>query len=681
MKPSPIFAGLNVETAYASPGDLNFLPDTWPPNPDFPICLAADGLVTARYGDDEWDLSPWAGHIMKLNFGKSKRKNSGYINPENSAIFKLVVAFWLFGPKPCKEIRTLKNQYENIKQVFLHCTKNGIKATELYKYPKVIESLSTSLWPSLSNRLTILLHNLWDNRGAAGFYILDASGIAKLQAFIPAHEKSQTAYIPPRIWLYQINRLKTFLDEFTFHQDSLLACAEYCLEAYAHNAGGLEAACSTQLPRNLKPFSSDPNRTNRSSKLNRLGDFSLTAEKFGILELLEKWCGDIRHLSVASLSQYFSMATRIGKAYILNFTLMRIDEAFSLRSDCLKIERDKITNEDIYLLKGGTTKTVDDDEAYWITAPSSEIAVKVMALVSRFRTKCASYNRNINLSTEDIANPYLEVRPYEPWRRQARHDTNLEIRANEIPYNTFTDRHPTLFDEKELRIQESDLAGALLVTPTLDPAKFKLGSPWPLAWHQLRRTGAVNMSASGMVGDASIQYQLKHASRSMTRYYGSGFYHLEAGLNQEARAEYVRTMYEMIARNFLSFTSPDFVSPHGSKRKEQIVNFISSNDHKKLVNAAKSGSIVYREILLGACANTNPCPYGGIDYVGRCGGGDGSPACLDLLIDKTKKPTILKLKSILLKRLKEADKDTPLYESIKFQLAATENTLNVIQAS
>ena len=683
MTPSALFAGLNIGTAYSSPGDPNFIPDAWPPTPEFPICLTPDGTVIARFGHDEWDLSPWAGHILKLNFGKSKRKNSGHVDPENSQIHKLVIAFWLFGPNPCREIRTLANQYENIKQVFRHCTSNGIVASDLHKFPKVIESLGRALWPSQSDRLVVLLHDLWDNREAAGFYILDAAGIAMLRSFIPSHEKSQTAYIPPRIWLYQIKRLRVFLDEFIEHQEALMACAEYCLQAYATNSGSLQTACSTQLSDASKPFGSKlyTQRHGNRFKVIRLGEFAVTAETFGIFTLLKKWCGDVHQLGIASLSQYFSMATRIGKAYILNFTLMRIDEAFSLRSDCFKTERDKITNEDIYLLKGGTTKTVEDDAAYWITSPSSEIAVNVMRAISKFRTKCASLNCNVSLTAEDIANPYLDIRPYEPWRRQARFDSDPDVRANEINYRSFMDRHPQLFDKDELRIQEIDLSGALLVTPSLDPDKFCLGAPWPIAWHQLRRTGAVNMAASGLVGDSSVQYQLKHASRAMARYYGSGFYHLEAGLNHEARAEYVRTMYEMVARNFSALISSDFASPHGEKRKEQIVQLVGSNDHTRLVSAAKSGSIVYREILLGACANPKPCPYRGIDYVGRCGGGDGNPACVDLLIDKTKNKNIEKLKAILLKRLKETAENSPLYQSLKFQLAAVENTLNVIHTS
>jgi hypothetical protein len=683
MMINSVFSGLNIGTALASPGDPNFLPDSWPPAPDFPICLSPSGDITARYGDDTWDLTHWAGYVLKLRFGISKRKDSPYVSPANAETFKQVVAYWIYGPKACREVRTLHNQFEILKQVFVHCSKHGIDATELYRYPKVIESLGKEVWPSQASRLVFLLHNLWDHRDHAGLYILDADGIAALAANIPDHQKSQTAYIPPRIWLYQLVRLREFLLDFETHLEDIKSCSEFCLQAYATSAGSLAEACSYQLPEYRKPFVSisNPKRTGIKSGAIRLGPFYQTAERFNILPLLEKWCGNVNHAGITILTQYFSMATNVGKAYLLNFSLMRIDEAGNLRSNCLAIEKDVITNEDIYLLKGATTKTVADDDAYWITSPTSALAIKVMSVVSEFRMRCAINRRQLSLSEESLINPYLELRPYEPWGRQDAKDHAPETRSEEMKYGTFLERYPNLLDKDVLRLTEGDLSSALLITPTLSPSKYSVGKVWPLAWHQLRRTGAVNMNASGIVGESSIQYQLKHLTRSMTRYYGSGSYHLEANLNEEAKAEYIRAMYESVAKNFASFTSPSFVSPHGEKRKEQLINIVSVSDHKKLVKAAKDGSIVYREIMFGACANPDPCPYGGIDYVGRCGGGDGLPACLDLLIDKNKKTQIQQLTQILSHRLSAAGEGTPMHTSIKYQLTAAESTLNVIENS
>lgn len=680
MKTNAIFAGLNIGSANASPADRNFLPESWPPAPDFPICISPNGAVISRYGDEVWDLTPWAGQVLKLNFGKPKRKNGKPISPENCEPFKLVIAYWLYGPSPVREVRTLKGQYENIRQVFAHCSESGINANDLYRFPKVIESLADNLYPSQANRLLVLLHTLWEQREHSRIHILDDTGIALLRSKIQLHEKSQTAYIPPRIWLYQLSRLREFLQDFEHHLKDIEACIDYSLQAYSTSAGDMESACTLQLPAYHRPFASlnNPSKNGKLCGAQRFGSFHKTASRFKILKLLEKWCGDIKSTGVAVLSQYLSMATHVGKAYILNFTLMRIEEASSLRASCLVLESDKATNETIYLIKGATSKTVEDDEAHWITSPSSQLAIRVMTWISEFRTRCASFNKKLSLTDEDLTNPYLELRPSEPWRRQPRYDSAPDVRTSPVHYGNFYHKYPKLFDLQEMTIRQPDFEAALLVTPSLNAQRYAVGKIWSLSWHQLRRTGAVNMSASGMVGDASIQYQLKHVSRAMTRYYGQGFYHLDVRLNQEASAEYVRGMYEAIAKSFAALGSSSFVSPHGEKRKEYLVEIISSSSHASLINAAKKGNIVYRDILLGSCANTKPCPYGGIDYIGRCGGGDGKPACIDLLIDRTKKLQIQRLGELLSQRIKSAPENSPLHASIRYQQIAVENVLNVI---
>ncbi|MBP5053735.1 hypothetical protein [Pseudomonas chlororaphis] len=157
-----------------------------------------------------------------------------------------------------------------------------------------------------------------------------------------------------------------------------------------------------------------------------------------------------------------------------------------------------------------------------------------------------------------------------------------------------------------------------------------------------------------------------------------GFYHLELRPNESVRTEYIRAMYQMLAQEFSSLQSERHFSPHGEKRTTQILNLVSEKNHQSLVIAAKAGKIAYREIFPGACTNTHPCPYGGIDYVAQCGGGYGGPACEHLLIDREKEPQIRKLAEVLTIRLKDAPEGSPLRKSLQAQLRAMENTLNAL---
>ncbi|MCW1936866.1 hypothetical protein OMD46_12070 [Pseudomonas sp. MDMC_285] len=119
---------------------------------------------------------------------------------------------------------------------------------------------------------------------------------------------------------------------------------------------------------------------------------------------------------------------------------------------------------------------------------------------------------------DDPAKRYLLDYCLEPWGTKLT-KINRTIRPSIPSYAHVLQWFDKLFDPEQLRITPEDFALARLVTPTLTD-EFAVGKIWPLAWHQLRRTGAVNMQASGLVSDASLQFQLKHVARAMSLYYG-----------------------------------------------------------------------------------------------------------------------------------------------------------------
>lgn len=332
------------------------------------------------------------------------------------------------------------------------------------------------------------------------------------------------------------------------------------------------------------------------------------------------------------------------------------------------------------LLCGKTSKTVQDDDARWPTSPSVKVAIDAMSCVSRLRMVCAEANPDVPSTPEEINNPFLVVRAYEPWGTCGAKELckPLSVRAQQHSYSqVFGEAYPKLFDIEKLRITQADLDVARLITPSLNSDIYAVGNVWPLAWHQLRRTGAVNMQASGLVSDASLQYLLKHASRSMSLYYGQGY--SNARINDQAQSIYVRTMYEILGKEISSIFSDRFISPHGDKRKAEILKVVTLKDSQKLAELAALGKVSWRETLLGGCTKRGPCSYGGIDNVARCGGGDGAPPCADVLYDREKVNGLYQLKQEISARVLEAPKDSPHWESLKAQLRAVENALNAIE--
>lgn len=668
--------GLGIDSPLAIPDAPNYRPPCWPPQRDWPVIIDAAGQVVSRWGDAIWRLDPWAGKRLTLNFGDGPaKKYVAAIDPANADLLRTIIGWWLYGPNGARGYRGLKTRFDQMRRLFVLCTQEGILASELSHFPRVADRLPEVLQASRSGEFLALLHELYERRDALGFTLLDRAGLARLAAAMPDHQKLQTPYIPPRIWHYQITRLRECLDDFLAHRGQVEECFRFCLAAYRHNSASLQGQ---RRPQSFYPFQWPSDGSNgKWTGRQYYGPFIDTAHRFGMVELFRRWLGvSDDEIRIQTLSRYLNLVSRSGLCYLLNFSLMRVEEAWNLRADCLHIERDPQFG-DIHVLCGRTTKTMSDSEALWVTSPSAQVAVEAMRVVADLRAECDSPPGEASVP-DDPAKRYLLDYCLEPWGTKFT-KINRTIRPSIPSYAHVLQWFDKLFDREQLRITPEDFELARLVTPTLTD-EFAVGKIWPLAWHQLRRTGAVNMQASGLVSDASLQFQLKHVARAMSLYYGQN--HSRVRLEEKAHTYYVRTMYETLGRQLQQLTSNRFVSPHGEKRKSEIVRLISASDAKKAINLAKKGTVTHRPILLGICTSRTPCPYGGIDNIARCGGGDSpgeTKPCADVLYDPEQLDEVEVLEAVLDERLAAAEVDSPLRTSLEAQKRSVENYRHVIR--
>ena len=669
--------GLQIASSFIEVDSPNFRPNCWPPSSDFPVVVDTDGSVISRYGDARWDFSVWQGSNLKIYFGDGQGQGHK-VSQDNANLLRQIVAWWLWGYAAVTNPRSLVFKFETVKPLFVLCSQHSIAASQLSNFPDIIKEIASN--PKIREKhLITYLNDLMFVSNELGFTILNEKSMSIFVGAVVKRDKIQTAYIPTRLWHYQVSRLKECLDDFIAHKDKIEECYKFCLEAYANNAGGKLSDAFNGLSEK-SPFNSARYIGKRQSGQIFYGSFTNTAKKFEIDTLLEKWSNANEVYGVGALSSYMSLISFVGLAYTLNFSLMRVEEGNRLRADCFEVEIDPLGN-DIYLIRGATTKTLEDNNARWIVSPSVQVAIESMVSIASLRMLAAQENPYASLPKEFIDNPVLQCTSHEPWiPKNPSQIKNLFRNARK--YSEALKIWPKLFDENELRITEKDLEMANRLTSGLDPEKYSVGKVWPLAWHQLRRTGAVNMLASGLVSEFSVQYQLKHASRAMSQYYGQNYYKLKEPLNDEARSFYLREMYESIVRDLKELQADHYISPHTEKRKEQLLSEISEKDHKQLLAAAKTGKVSYRETFLGGCANLGPpCPLGGISNISSCMGfGDEKP-CKSALIDKEKLPMINQLKDVLSNQINVVEVGTPLYESLQAQLESAERAIHVIHRS
>lgn len=665
---------LQINSPKVHPQAGNFRPPSWPPPPNWAPILDAEGRPVCRYSDPIWPLDVWAGKPLRLNFGDGRTRGAS-IDPANAELLRQCVTWIMFGNRGCRNAGTLYHKLQLIKPLFIVCSREGILASYLMRFEAVIDQVAVELAPSNFYKTVSILHDLLDAREQLGFCLLNQDGLRRLAKLQPDHKEEQTPYIPPRIWTYQLNRLRECLQDYAQHQKRVEDCFRFCVDAYAHNAGSLEAAMTLRSDKLNAPFQ---NRATTSSVTHH-GPFKLTADRFGITELLERWTGRFSgkegEKQISKLAQYLELVSKAGLAYLLNFSLMRIEEGYSLRSDCLVIEHDEKFG-DIPMLAGETTKTDPDSDARWPVSKSATLAIDAMKHLAALRMLCARERADLGITEEDKDNPYLMSYQYQPWSR-GKHNF-YGLRPKPWDYQQMLSTYPRLLDSSRITITEEDLQVARIITPTLNQEVFKVGAVWHFAWHQLRRTGAVNMQSSGLVDDSSLQLQLKHHSRAMTLYYGRN--HSRLALNEEARTLYLKTMYQEQARALSAISCPQFVSPLGETRKAAIVNLISEKDAAALIKSIKRGEVSARNIRAGFCFNARPCPYGGIESITHCLGGDDGKGCPDLLLDVNKAGDINRYAKAVDAQLAVVHPDSPRCRALQSEKRSIEKYHAHVQA-
>lgn len=666
--------GLGIDVPYIGPNSRSFRPPSWPPPKDWVCIEDKEGNPVSRYGDQVWDFTPWLGKVLTFNFGDGPklRARSPVIDQANADLLRQLVAWRIWGPRAASSVRTLDGFAKRIRRIIKVCSHNSILASDLWRYPAVINQIAKTLASSSYGLIVAELDRLRDARDFLGFELLDAAGIQRLKAAQPDHEPEQTEYIPSRIWSYVVSQVAECITGYRTHQEQIEACFAFCVNAYEQNGVAEYRERIGTTGRN--PFQV----VSRGKSSDRIGvtyhgPFADTAERFGIKDILEQWSGSIEGgRNIAGFTNYLQTVRYAALVDIAAFTLMRIDEAASIRWNCLTWFDDPAFGR-IPLIQAETTKTDPDDNGLWITSPSIEPAIRTLQSIAKMRLSCVG-------EWSEEANPELITAALEPWGTGSRSAKKLGLKPNLTSLGEIVRTHPFLFDLQQLTIRVDDFEIAKAVCPSLNSERFQVGKPWPLAWHQFRRTGAVNMFASGEISDSSIQLQMKHLTRWQPLYYGRGNTALH--LNDSARVLLVNAQYEAMGRQLAEVHTDRFVSPYGDDHKAKLlalanggepVSLISKGDVQHYEKAARKYQANFRVTVLGGCMKNGQCDGDCVSSVGDCAGGDGKSPCINVLFDRTRADANQKRLEGIIKQLKMAPLDTPRYRFLEQEKRGLEN--------
>lgn len=666
--------GLGADVPFIGSNSRSFRPPSWPPPKDWVCIEDKDGNAVSCYGDHVWNFTPWFGKTLNCNFGDGQKLNarSPEIDPANAEILRLLVAWRCWGPRSAPSVATLIGGFAKpIRKIIKICSDNNILASDLWRYPAVINMVAQSLPSSKFDNIVAELERLRDARDFLGFELLDKEGIQRLKAAQPNHDKKQTEYIPPSIWSYVVNRVAECINDYLVHQEKIEECFTFCMNAYEQNAA-VEYRERTGKARQNPFQASLPTSAGKRSGAIYHGHFADTAQRFGIKDVLQKWSGEMDGArSIVGFSNYLQVVRYAALIDISAFTLMRISEAASIRWNCLFWHEDPVYGR-IPLIQAETTKTDPDENGLWVTSPSVEPTIRVLQSIAKMRLSSAGRWRKDD-------NPALITPLYEPWAGSRKSAKQYDAKPHIYGLGEVIRKNPFLFDLRKLRITEQDLKVAKAVCPTLNAKQFQVGKLWAIAWHQFRKTGAVNMFASGEISDSSMQLQMKHLTRWQSLYYGRGNTALH--FNDDARVLLVNAQYEAMGRQLAEVHTDRFVSPYGDKHKVKLlapvsgepVNLISEGDAKHYEKAARKHLINFRLTVLGGCMKNGQCDGDCVSSVADCAGGDGESPCVNVLFDRTRgDANQMRLEGIV-KQLETTQLDTPLYRYLQQEKRGLEN--------
>lgn len=135
-----------------------------------------------------------------------------------------------------------------------------------------------------------------------------------------------------------------------------------------------------------------------------------------------------------------------------------------------------------------------------------------------------------------------------------------------------------------------------------------VGSRWPLAFHQLRRSLSVYAHRSGMVSLPALKGQLQHITNEMRAYYADGYSRAvnlvfdKDHFSHEWKAAKGESSYFGYVLGIV-FSDDDLMG----RGVERMAATVSSHSRQETLRLFERGELAYRETVLGGCASTEEC--------------------------------------------------------------------------
>jgi hypothetical protein len=644
------------------------------PPKDFVVTRNKDGSVLSKYGDLQWDRTPyhtraktcnlyfvyWIKPQQKKSAISSARKNLGLpqitdcftsvraeIVSELQWLMFILIYFYKGKPLGNGSLESYLGLFHVLGRI---AETHGQKVSEVLSSPlllgQVKDSQKNTLIPFLK-----LLRELGPE--LVGFDVVDRAEVKKMAALSRKWKDGykQTPPIPTTIYSQILVGISDELEEFEAHADKILALYRACVD---DPQIGENQAAQSEARAEIEVQCQDRERLSFSELLQAHG-----LEKFWQKRGYPK---TILSVTTVMLEAFYCAARQIQA-----FSGMRRNELEELPHDCL---REIWRNEDgkiHFVIQGRVTKLHKGQikQVRWVTSHSGRKAILLAQKFSRSIYAAATITHKDGKNTKPL---YLFVSPRFGLRKNGLHHT---VYFNKL-YKCSGNYQLPLIGEKDLR--ELDFIDSDRHWRAEEA--FKVGRPWPLSGHQMRRSLALYSQASGLVSLSTLKRQLHHITREMSLFYSKGsqfaidFIGADNGskhIGKEWQEAQPVSQFLAYAAHVLMANPEDLFGTHSHfletrlRNEDGIVQF----DRTATLRRFQKGEMAYRDTLLGGCTEVGRCDKNPLDLFNvEC----IKKHCKSMVGSKGKLDAAIKAQSSFVAKLKLEDETTPEYRHEKANL-------------
>ena len=556
-------------------------------DPETVVALDPLGRPVSKYRDRRWDLS------SQGTDGGETPRHIYFFEPEALAVSKDVARpdlveiiqeqqralMWLH--MDAGRTRAQKTTYQAslaLTRVAKAAYTRGFTLFDLLCDPVALGEDSAELNSAYSKSVRALVRTLWRHRS---FLRIDME--VRLRQLIKAIKSSakpeistgQTPIIPSRIYCGILANLLRELDEAERDLTQLL------------DAFRQERLATLQAPRGLS------GKELTAYRSERLRDVKKAMEARG-------WNADPNsrpeHIRAFITGEVLEIQLKLLNI-VLAFTGMRIAEALilPLKGALEEVEHrgsiHYVVNGYSHKLNGGKKKP-----ATWVTSREGHRAI---SLAQQIASSVLELYGNGDPAKE--ANVLLFSSLDNPYRKQ--HIANIYVRMHDV---FIPEVCPviTQLDIDELNALELDRSWLR--------EGMEVGKPWPLTFHQYRRSLSVYAHRSGMVSLPALKVQLQHITDEMRAYYSDGFCravnlvfdkeHFSHEWNA-AKSESSFLAYSLA----LLFSDEDLIGEVGGRGATRMHSVVSERSKSETLELFQDGKLAYRETVLGGCTALEGC--------------------------------------------------------------------------